>query len=1103
MRSREAGLKEYFRSEIATLSAIQHPGVVAFREQGVLGDEPWYAMELLEGLTLRDLILRSPAADAHHDGGDRFAISSMPTRRVGVIGNTAAADATRPASTPRLTREQFVVICIRVLEALEHVHAHGIVHGDIKPENVFMRGELDPVLVDFGVAAPFNRARERLVRMPRSIGSVAYMPAECLQGALPDARSDLYAVGCVLYECLAGHHPLLRDTLEATVLAHLRGAVRPPSSYDPAIPRRWERLILRLLAKDPADRPGFARHAIDALTEPAARPHVTERAPSAPIHLYRSPLVGRAETLARLRARLAQTDVGDGNGKVLIRGERGMGKTRLAIELLQDALRQRAIVLRVECAPPQEGDREPVFSALRAVLSALRDHNEEAPLAEATAALNAGEEAVEALGRLAREQDGAANGSASNAALTAVIEAVRAICARRTTVLLIDDLEHSDELIRELVRRMAAIDRRDLRLMIVCMSSGSDDELEDAELLAPFESLTLHALNEADIDVAVRAMLALEHPSASLIEGAHRVSRGNPFILGLYLRTLIDSRVLQHNQHQGWHVVWPAEADRRLELPIGSVATLFDWRVKDLPDRERHIAEIAGLLGHSFEASTLAIVARYSVQETKEALDALCRHQVLEAEGAASYRFRHPLLAEQLAAQVSTPDARRTRRRAAAVLWMERNRSPVMSGWLAVHLRACGSHGKAAKCFVAAGKWYVQVYRRYEALEAFEGAAGQLEVLGQPGEARRGERLELYETIGDLALSLRLYSRAAGAYQSALTIVSGDRVRSARQHRKLASALQRDQYEAAIRHLERAMEILVAIEQQDIAWRYEWIQAHLDAMWIHYWKQRTSELLALASRIEPSVLEWGTETQRAEFDFNMAVGLMQRNRYITGAIELAHVERAMEGYTRLNDRPKITMCRFLRSMILLWGGDLDAAQAGFEAVLVVSEKATSVTIRVRALTFLCIAHRKRRDRERVRKLATAALSLANEHNMPEYRGTAMANLAWVALEDGAHDECERLIQEATAAWTASPLNVFQWTALLPLLATVVARPERATDPADLARIADNLLDESQQALPGSLTSALAQLRDAGAGGPAQSRLLAAEVIERATAYGLL
>jgi len=246
-------------------------------------------------------------------------------------------------------------------------------------------------------------------------------------------------------------------------------------------------------------------------------------------------------------------------------------------------------------------------------------------------------------------------------------------------------------------------------------------------------------------------------------------------------------------------------------------------------------------------------------------------------------------------------------------------------------------------------------------------------------------------------------------------------------------------------------------------------------MWGHYWKHETDAMLAIGHAIAPEVKVFGTALQRASLEFNLAVGLMQHHRYVTSETELAHAERALAIYESFEDRPNVAMCRFVRSMILLFAGDLDGAELGFEAVLSISEKATSVTIRVRALTFLCILERKRKSRERVRRLATAAQSLAKEHDMLEYQGTAMANLAWVALEEGEFGECERLVRAAIAAWNASPLNVFRWTGLLPLMATVVAREPAPSDAAELANVAAELLHPSQQRLPEPLVVELTRL----------------------------
>ncbi len=994
-----------------------------------------------------------------------------------------------PVPAPTLDRSALIAVCVKALETLEHVHGHGLIHGDLKPENIFLRGVLEPVLVDFGVASPFNRARERLVRVPRSIGSVAYMAPECLHGALPDARSDLYAMGCVLYECLTGRHPLLRDSVDGTVLAHLHGVVPPPSQYDATIPRRWDTLVLRLLAKSAADRPGFARDAILALTGGTAPAPSGGPEASPPRYLHRAPMAGRAGALARLRGRLAQTDLGDANGKVLIRGARGMGKTRLAMEISQDALRQQSLVFRIECLPPGETAGEPLFVGLRALARALREHDAEEPSADVTAALDQCQAALEGT-------------AAIETAVTSLADALVATAARRTAILLVDDVEHADELTADLLRRLAALELRQQRLMIVCTTSSP---ALDSKLAASFETVALEPLSEADVALAVRSMLALEHPSPTLVEAAAEVSQGNPFILGLYLRALVDGNVLRHDPHRGWHVEWPSRPEVGVAagwVPrIASLDALLEWRVRDLSPLERAIAEIAALMGPSFDPATLSAVARRSAEEVKEALEGLCRREVLEARGAASYRFCHPLLAERLASSVESGRAVRLHRRAAAVMSTAGAGPSGGSASLAVHLRACGCHGRAARWFAAAGKTYVLAHHRREALQVLEAAVDELRAAGDGQQKRTAELLELHETIGDVALSLRQHQRSVEAYQSALAFIGEDHVRAARQYRKLASALPLQP--EALDHLERAMDLLSRAARKDADWRSEWIQAHLDAMWIHYWKQRTANLLAVAARIEPFVRDWGSDRQKGELDFNMAVGLMQRNRYATGPTELSHVERALDMFARLDDRAKVSMCRFLRSMILLFAGQLDAAESGFEAVLALSEKATSVTIRVRALTFLCILHRKRRDRERVRRLAAAALSLATEHDMPEYRGTAMANLGWVALQDGILDECERLVREALDVWNASPLNVFRWTGLLPLLAAIVARPEATFEVSELARIATWLLDESQQALPGPVTASLEDIRRLEGAPVGEARRAAQRVLDLAATAGLI
>jgi hypothetical protein len=1074
--SREPELVEYFRREIKTLSALDHPAVVPFRAHGVLHGEPWYAMDLLEGATLRHAVGHRPGAPLED----------------------------QPPSGLRLalTAEQLIEVCIKVLRALEHVHGQGVVHGDIKPENIFLCAEDRPVLVDFGVAASFDLPRERLELMPRSIGSVAYMAPELLRGGMPDARADLYAMGCILYECLTGRHPFLRGSIEATKLAHLRADALPPSQFCPSIPRHWEGLILRLLAKSPGDRPGYARDALEVLTGSAGGVELAEPArPSG--YLYRAPLVGRGEPLQLLQERLARAATGEG-ARVLVRGDTGMGKTRLVLELVQRALQTDAAVLYVECTAPEEQQTRPWLQPLATLIRNIEDQFAELAERGGKNELEATRGALELL-RDAEPGATERRAAAREDLVQGLVTGVLAVSTERLTLVAVDNLEHADEVTREFVRRLAAV-CPGRRLVFVC-TEGTRSAVEPAAS-DPFEVLSLRPLGEADVDAAVRSMLALEHPSPSLIDRAYQISQGNPFILGTYLRTLIDTRVLKRDRHRGWHVVWPRDsletgAEAGEAAGIASVRALFEWRLRGLSKAELDLGSVAALLSTSFDAVTLAGVAQAPLGQVEAALGELTRNQVVERLAAdGRYRVSHITLNHLLRSRLGTDETRRIHRRAAALLRSQHALSQAAPGALALHLAACGSHRKAASFFAEAGRWYLQAHRRTQALESFASAIAELGLCRSAASRYQAELFELHEALGDVAVSLREYAKATKAYESALAFAGADPIRSARQYRKLAAAQQRDR-KKAMECLERATALLAAAADEGSEFRFEWIQVHLDTMWVHYWKQETRAVLAIADRIAPEVQAFGNARQQASFAFNLAVGMMQQNRYVTGLTELSHVERALAIYDGLGDRPNVAMCRFVRSMVLLFAGDLDAAELGFEAVLRISEKATSVTIRVRALTFLCILERKRRDSSRVRKLATAALSLATEHDMPEYRGTAMANLAWVAYQDGEFAECERLVRAAIAAWDASPLNVFRWTGLFPLIGAILARSPQDSDPAELAELASGLLHDSQQQLPEPLAAGVAELEQARSQTDEAARDAGRRVLELAVRYAFM
>jgi serine/threonine protein kinase len=204
--------RERFLSEISIAAKLQHPHILALIDSGDADGILFYVMPFLEGETLAQRLARE--------------------------GQLPVSDAMR--------------ITTEVASALRYAHDRGVLHRDIKPANIMLTGG-HAVVMDFGIARAMDKAGTRLTATGVLVGTPAYMGPEHLNGEV-DTRSDIYAVGCVLYEMLAGSPPFTGPTAQAILLRHLAGSVPPLSSVRHDVPRHVELVTMRALAKEPGDR---------------------------------------------------------------------------------------------------------------------------------------------------------------------------------------------------------------------------------------------------------------------------------------------------------------------------------------------------------------------------------------------------------------------------------------------------------------------------------------------------------------------------------------------------------------------------------------------------------------------------------------------------------------------------------------------------------------------------------------------------------------------------------------------------------------------------------------------------------------------------------
>ena len=224
--------------------------------------------------------------------------------------------------------EQIYLVLEQICDALAYLHSQGIVHGDVKPQNILVatdpdRASTGPMakVLDFGLAAEVASQES-----DRIAGTVCYMAPEMLRGGLVQPSIDLYAFGVVLYELATGRLPFDGESVASIVRQHLYAPVAPPSTLEEDIPEDLSALILRLLAKAPTARYESAEAVRSALGRLAGRV-------AAATDVHRARFVGRGEELATIDGLLAELKERGATARlVAISGETGIGKTRLAQE---------------------------------------------------------------------------------------------------------------------------------------------------------------------------------------------------------------------------------------------------------------------------------------------------------------------------------------------------------------------------------------------------------------------------------------------------------------------------------------------------------------------------------------------------------------------------------------------------------------------------------------------------------------------------------------------------------------------------------------------------------------------------------------------------
>jgi tetratricopeptide (TPR) repeat protein len=517
----------------------------------------------------------------------------------------------------------------QICRALEYVHARGYIHYDVKPANTLVTQKGVVKLMDFGISALAEKGLGKSIR-----GTPAYTAPEMLIGADVDHRADLFSLGVMLYEIYTGKRPFEGHNLQELLVSIVTETPKPLRHIRPEVPEYLDRIILRMLAKNPADRYDSANAVIKALAK--ARHEDIELQPESLVegYLRLPPMCGRDSELDAARSALEKLGRGTG-GCISIEGPKGIGCTRLLREIHFEAKLQGYAAAMGEAGDPDLVDK----------------------LVGELAAQTEAEEPSEIRSNGAPEQD------VDTPRLADKIARIVGFCYTVPVVISIDDIHSALHPTRNAVERLERILGTSDAPPVLLVTSRHD--MEDAEAAAspPTVRLRLRSLSSEEVGKVTSRMFGRTIAPELFISRLADATGGNPHAVVEMIRMLVSSGEIAVLEGK-WHFRGGAEP---FPLPP-SLDEFYAMQIDTLPafqhalalnlallDRPAKMREVAALNDATAEkiADALENLEKFEIARRTAGLVSITNHGVrdalLKTRSRATLKRRHKLMAEKLA----------------------------------------------------------------------------------------------------------------------------------------------------------------------------------------------------------------------------------------------------------------------------------------------------------------------------------------------------------------------------------------------------------------------------------------------------------------------
>ncbi|MCH7801742.1 MAG: protein kinase, partial [Chloroflexi bacterium] len=559
----------------------------------------------------------------------------------------------------KLPLEQAISIAIETCRGLEFAHSKGIVHRDLKPGNIWLTADGVAKIGDFGLAVAMDRSR--LTAEGMMVGTVSYMPPEQAMGGEVTPKADLYSLGAMLYEMVCGRPPFLGDDNIAIIGQHINTPPVAPTWHRSDCPRPLEALIMRLLSKNPSDRPESASDVLAALESIDTSPSehsVTDSAQAVNVldSLAADVFVGRHNEMDDLKAALEGALGGRGRMVMLV-GEPGIGKTRTAQELTTYAGLRGAQVLWGRSL--ENRGAPPYWPWIQVIRSYVQEREPNQLSTEmGSGAADIAEIVSDVKERLPGLQPATPLGDPEQERFRlfdSITTFLKNASRSKPLVVILDNLHWADKPSLLLLEFLAP-ELVDSRLLVIGTYRDVDlsrqhplvETLGELNRERLFERVLLRGLTEDDTRNFIEIVSGVT-PPAGLVRTVHTQTEGNPLFLTEVVRLLAQEGELTSEKtadRESWDV----------RIPEG-VREVIGRRLNRLTERCNQTLTIGAVIGREFELRQLTrLVDDISEDRLIDVLEEGLSARVIEElpNSVGRYQFTHALIQQTLMDELST-----------------------------------------------------------------------------------------------------------------------------------------------------------------------------------------------------------------------------------------------------------------------------------------------------------------------------------------------------------------------------------------------------------------------------------------------------------------